>query len=254
MQAPAPSLTPARVPSSATAHDAAARLEAHEVATASSVRSVYVYQVPVRLWHWINASAFTVLAITGYLIGSPLYTASGEASDHYVMGMIRFTHFAAGYIFAIGLAGRTYWAFAGNRYAREMYWVPLFQLAYWKDVWSMVRWYAFAIPRPGQYVGHNPLARLIMFCCFLVPSIFMVLTGFAMYAEGQQAGSGFDLAFGWVIPLLGQSQDVHTAHHLGLWAIVCFVMLHIYAALREEIVGRSSMLSTMISGFRTFKD
>ena len=32
----------------------------------------YVYEAPVRLWHWINAACILVLAVTGYLIGSPL--------------------------------------------------------------------------------------------------------------------------------------------------------------------------------------
>jgi Ni/Fe-hydrogenase 1 B-type cytochrome subunit len=82
----------------------------------------------------------------------------------------------------------------------------------------------------------------------------MILSGFAMYAEGQQAGSWYEGLFGWFIPLLGQSQDVHTWHHLGLWAVVIFIILHVYAAVREEILGRTSMVSTMVSGYRTFKD
>jgi Ni/Fe-hydrogenase 1 B-type cytochrome subunit len=231
-----------------------AELEQQELNKAQRIRSVYVYEVPVRLWHWTNALSILVLAITGYLIGSPLPTTTGEASDHYVMGYIRFVHFAAGYVLAIGLLGRTYWAFAGNIYARELYWVPTFQLEYWKDVWGMMKWYGFTADRPGQYIGHNPLARFAMFFCFLVPCVFMVLSGFAMYAEGQQAGGWFDGLFGWMIPLLGQSQDVHTWHHFGMWVIISFILLHVYAAIREEILGRSSMVSTMLSGYRTFKD
>ena len=47
---------------------------ASEVASAPSIKSVYVYEAPVRIWHWINAAAITVLALTGYFIGSPLPT------------------------------------------------------------------------------------------------------------------------------------------------------------------------------------
>jgi Ni/Fe-hydrogenase 1 B-type cytochrome subunit len=36
--------------------------------------------------------------------------------------------------------------------------------------------------------------------------------------------------------------------------IVVFVMLHVYVAIREDIVSRQSLISTMISGWRTFKD
>ena len=36
--------------------------------------------------------------------------------------------------------------------------------------------------------------------------------------------------------------------------LVLFVILHVYAAIREDIMGSSSVVSTMISGHRTFKD
>lgn len=39
-----------------------------------------------------------------------------------------------------------------------------------------------------------------------------------------------------------------------MWAIVVFMIIHIYAAIREDIMSRQSMVSTMISGHRTFKD
>lgn len=231
-----------------------AKTEEADVAHASSIKSVYVYEAPVRVWHWVNALAITVLAITGYFIGSPLPTMPGEASDHFVMGYIRFAHFAAGYLLAVGLLGRIYWAVVGNHHAREIFWVPIFQRAYWHELLGMLKWYAFLAERPGRFVGHNPLARFAMVFGFLLLVLFMIVTGFALYGEGAQMGSWQERLFGWVIPLMGQSQDVHTWHHLGLWGLVIFVILHVYAAIREDIMGRSSVVSTMISGHRTFKD
>ncbi|NDY89813.1 Ni/Fe-hydrogenase, b-type cytochrome subunit [Ideonella livida] len=219
----------------------------------ATIKAVYVYEAPVRIWHWINALAITVLCVTGYFIGSPLPTMPGEASDHFLMGYIRFAHFAAGYVMAVGLLGRLYWAFVGNHHARELFTLPVFQKVYWQEVITMLKWYAFLIPQPSRYVGHNPMARLAMFCGFFVFSVFMILTGFAMYGEGLGAGSWADRLFGWVIPLMGQSQDVHTWHHFGMWGMVIFVTLHVYAAIREDIMGRQSIVSTMISGYRTFK-
>ena len=228
--------------------------DAHELVRATPIRSVYVYEAPVRLWHWMNALSITVLAVTGYLIGSPLPTLPGEASDHFLMGYIRFAHFAAGYVFAIGMLGRVYWALVGNHHARELFTVPIFSKAYWQDIVMMFKWYAFLIPQPNRYVGHNPLARFAMFFVFVLLSVFMIVSGFALYGEGLGMGSWADIAFGWLIPLMGQSQDVHTWHHLGLWVMVIFVTLHVYAAIREDIMGRQSVVSTMVSGYRTFKD
>lgn len=223
------------------------------VAHGASVKSVYVYEAPVRIWHWINVLAITVLAVTGYFIGSPPPTLPGEASANFLMGYIRFSHFMAAYMFTVGMLGRIYWACVGNHHAREMFWVPIFTAAYWREVWTMMKWYAFIVAQPSRYVGHNPLARFAMFFVFLMTSVFMIFTGFAMYGEGLQRGSWADRLFGWVIPLMGQSQDVHTWHHVGMWAIIVFIIAHVYAAIREDIMGRTSVVSTMISGYRTFK-
>jgi Ni/Fe-hydrogenase 1 B-type cytochrome subunit len=213
----------------------------------------YVYEAPVRLWHWINAACILVLAVTGYLIGSPLPSQPGEASAHFLMGYIRFAHFSAGYVFAIGILGRAYWALVGNHHARELFSVPVFSKAYWTDFLSWLRYYLFIGPTPAPTFGHNPLSRFAMFFVFLLSSLFMVLTGFALYGEGSQMGSWQERMFGWVLPLLGQSQQVHTLHHLGMWVIVVFIILHVYAAVREEINGRLSLIGGMISGYKTFK-
>ncbi len=222
--------------------------------TSMKQTAVYVYEAPVRLWHWVNALAITVLAVTGYLIANPLPSVTGEASDHFIMGYIRFFHFAAAYIFTAGFIGRAYWALVGNRHARELFRLPLFRRSFWAELWHEVRWYAFLEKEPKKYEGHNPLARLFMVVIVTVGGFFMVLTGFALYAEQTGPGSWQDLLFGWLIPWAGQSQDVRMWHHWGMWIIVVFVMIHIYVAIREDILSRQSIVSTMINGWRLFKD
>jgi len=221
---------------------------------ARKAHSLTVYEAPLRLWHWVNASAIVVLCVTGYFIGQPLPSLSGEASAHFLMGYIRFAHFAAAYIFAIGLLGRIYWAVVGNAQARELFTLPVTSRAYWSSVLGVVKWYLFLQESPGRYVGHNPLARIAMVTGYSLVSLFMLCTGFSLYGEGSQAGSWSERLFGWVIPLLGGSQNVHTLHRLGMWGLVLFVMVHIYAVIRDDIVGKQSIVSAMISGRRAFKE
>ncbi len=219
-----------------------------------SETAVYVYEAPLRLWHWINALAIIILAVTGYFIGSPLPTMSGEASDHYVMGYVRFAHFSAGYIVGIGFLFRIYWAFAGNKHAREIFLHNIISATYWRGLVHEIRWYLFMEKEPEQFEGHNPLAIFVMHWLFVYGIIFMLVTGFALYGEGTGAGSWANSLFtSWVIPLFGQSMDVHTWHHFGMWLIILFVMIHIYVAVREDIMSRQSIISSMISGWRTMK-
>ena len=216
--------------------------------------AVYVYEAPVRLWHWVTVFSVIVLCVTGFFIGRPLPTMPGEAIDNYLMGYIRFAHFTAGYIVTIGFIGRIYWAFVGNSHSRELFLPKLFSGKFWKEVGHELRWYFFLERVPKKYVGHNPLAQLAMFFFFVIGMTFMIVTGFALYSEGMGHGSWSDQLFGWVIPLFGQSQDVHTWHRLGMWFIIVFIMTHVYVAIREDIMSRQSLISTMVGGWRMFKD
>jgi len=216
--------------------------------------AIYVYEAPLRIWHWVNAVAITVLAVSGYLIANPLPSLSGEASDHYLMGYLRFAHFAAAYVFAIGFLFRLYWAAIGGPHARELFSLPFWRRRFWSELIHELRWYAFLETEPKKYIGHNPLAHLFMVVIMTVGGLVMIVTGFALYSEQTGAGSWQDLLFGWLFPLAGQSQGVRMWHHWGMWIIVAFVMLHVYVAIREDILSRQSLISTMISGWRMFKD
>jgi Ni/Fe-hydrogenase 1 B-type cytochrome subunit len=220
-----------------------------------AVKAIYVYEAPVRLWHWVNALAIVVLAASGWFIASPPPSQPGEASAHFLMGYIRFAHFAAGYILLVGFLGRLYWAFVGNGHARQIFMLPILNRRWWGEVMFELRWYLFLEKDPKKYVGHNPMAQLVMFLLFTTTVTFMIGTGFALYGEGAQAGSWAHALFtSWVMPLFGDSQKVHTWHHVGMWLMVLFVMAHVYAALREDIMSRQSLVSTMLSGWRMFKD
>ncbi len=217
--------------------------------------SVYVYQVPVRLWHWVNALAIVVLCVTGWFIGNPPPSMQiGEAAHQFVFGYLRFAHFAAAMVMTIGFFGRIYWSFVGNHHSKQMFRLPIFNRRWWSEVFFELRWYAFMEKEPKKYVGHNPLAQIAMFFFMTCGMTFMIVTGFTLYAEGLGADHWLWTLTSPVMNLVGNSQVMHSLHHLGMWAIVIFVMIHVYAAIREDIMSRQSMVSTMISGHRTFKD
>ena len=158
-------------------------------------------------------------------------------------------------ILAVLFLGRIYWAFAGNSHARQVFIIPVWSRKWWAEIWHEILWYAFLVKKPKKYVGHNPLAQLAMFFMLVLPTIFMICTGFALYSEGAGTDSLWYAAFGWVFGVFGyDSMAVHTWHHLGMWVIILFTMVHVYAAFREDVMSRQSLISTMVSGWRYFKD
>ena len=215
--------------------------------------SVYVYETPVRIWHWITAICIVVLAVTGYLIGRPPPSLGGEASSHFMFGDIRFLHFSAGWVLTACFFGRVYWAFVGNQYARQIFVVPVQDIKWWKGMFFEIRWYAFLEKKPGKYLGHNPLAQLSMFLMFTIPLIFMIVTGLALYGEGEGETSWLYMISQTVFGLIGGPMMTHTLHTLGMWVIVVFTMVHLYLVVREDIMGEQSIVSSMVSGWRAFK-
>ena len=217
----------------------------------------YVWQAPVRIWHWVMALAMVVLWVTGYFIGTPLPSVPGEASDSFLMGYIRFAHFAAGYVFAIAFLGRLYWAIVGNRHAREIFLVPFYMLqpSWWVSFLRVVGHYLFIRPRNDWHYGHNPLAMAAMFGMYVLGSVFMILTGFALYGEGLGMESwAFRYVSSWVLPLFGYSQAVHTWHHLCAWYLFWFTLVHLYFVIREDVVSGLTVVSSMIGGWRDRKN
>lgn len=213
---------------------------------------VYVYDAAVRLWHWVTVLCILVLGVTGYFIGSPPPSLGGEAAEHFLFGYIRFAHFTAGMLLGVFFLLRVYRALVGGPHARQIFYIPFWNMAWWKDIFDEIGWYLF-IKKPKEYVGHNPLAHLAMFLMFILPLIVLLLTGFALYGEGKGVDSGFYKAFGWVFVVLGDSMTVHTWHHAAMWVVILFTMVHMYMAIREDITHRQTTISTMISGWRFFR-
>lgn len=217
---------------------------------------VYVWEVPVRIWHWAMAIAMVVLCVTGYLIGAPLQSVNGEATLNYQFGFIRFAHFAAGYVFAITFLMRVIMVVIGNRFAREIFLVPLSMLKaeWWGGLIDQIKYYLFLKPTARPWQGHNPLAMAAMFFMYVVGTVFMIVTGFALYGEGTGMGSwAYTFFSSWALPLLGQSMNVHTLHHLGMWYLIIFSIAHIYMVFREDICSDETVISTMINGWRVAK-
>ncbi len=217
---------------------------------------VYVYELPVRIWHWLVAAAITVLALTGWFIGNPPWPLLvGQPFHHYLMGDIRFAHFIAADVLTLGVIVRIYWAIVGNRYAREIFLPKMWTKAWWLGFFKTIRWYLLIERETAKEIGHNPLAQLAMLFMFVVGTLFEIVTGFALYGEGTGYGSwSYELFTRWVVPLFGSSQTVHTWHHLAMWYLILFVIVHVYMAIREDIMSRQTMISTMVDGWRYFKD
>ncbi|MDR0770197.1 MAG: Ni/Fe-hydrogenase, b-type cytochrome subunit [Burkholderiales bacterium] len=216
--------------------------------------NVYVYEAPVRLWHWITVLTFIPLVVTGYLIADPPRSIGPEeATFAYGFAWIRIIHFSCAMVFAVAFLMRIYWAIVGNHHARALFLPPLWSLAWWKGLFSQGAYYLFLKKEPESWIGHNPLAQMAMLANFVLGTVVIIVTGFALYAQQWAWGDSWMFWFGWVHVLLGEPQAVRTVHHLTMYYLLLFAIIHIYMVFREDVMGKEAVLSTMVNGIRAFK-
>jgi Ni/Fe-hydrogenase 1 B-type cytochrome subunit len=209
---------------------------------------IYVWELPVRFYHWINALCIVVLAITGYLIGKPVaIQSSAEASFQYWFGTIRFLHFLFAFIFFFNFLFRIYWGFVGNRFANWKNFIP-YTPAQWKEIFQVLCLDILQIcKKPLKSIGHNSLAGFTYFLTFLA-FLFQAFTGFALFAP--MSNSWFPKLFAWITPLMGGEFAVRQWHHMMMWFFIIFAMIHVYLVFYHDYVEERGTTSSIVGGWK----
>jgi len=208
----------------------------------------YVWQLPVRFYHWVNALCILVLCVTGYIIGRPpaLQSAS-EASFGYWFGTVRFVHFVAAFLFFFNFVFRTYWGFVGNKYAQWYNFIPLKKWQ-WKEILCVLKVDILQLTdRPLVSVGHNTLASFTYFLTFLA-FVLQSATGFGIYAAMSDAW--LPNLFSWIVPILGGDFMTRQIHHILMWFFIIFAIIHVYLVFYHDYIERNGVTSSMIGGWK----
>ena len=212
------------------------------------MRRVFVFSVPVRIFHWTNALAITILIATGLIMANPPAIQQGhEASYGYWFGTVRFIHFATAYIFTAVFALRIYFLFAGNRFERWQNFVPT-NRRFFKNLMSVLKYDVFLKKNQKAFeIGHNALAGFSYLILFIF-MLLMIFTGFALYSNMSTAM--FPQMFTWVIGMLGGDITVRIVHHVAMWVFILFILIHVYLVFYHDYVEGRGEISSMGGGWK----
>ena len=203
---------------------------------------IYVWQLPVRLSHWLIVASIAVLAVTGYFIGNPVITTGGLARDRIVAGTMRSIHLYAAWVFGVSVVVRVYWMFAGSYYARWDQFIPVSRDRF-NSIWQAMRFYSFMRREPQLYPGHSGLAALAYAGIFMIYFV-MIVTGLALYYVYAPANSVFQ-GFRFLVPIYSRF-----IHHIGMWILLMFVIQHVYSTILFSVEERSGIVDSMFTGYK----
>lgn len=207
---------------------------------------LYVWDAVVRWTHWLIAGSIATLAVTGLFIGHPF--AVSPRTQAFLMGTVRIVHFYAAIVFSCAVAVRLAWLFIGSPPARWDRMLPVTRDR-WRGMLGTLKYYLVALRKPPTYAGHNPLAGASYTVIFLV-YLTMIVTGAAMYGAMAPLGSLMHL-FAPLGQLLGGLASVRWLHHTLMWALIAFVIFHVYSSVLTSAIEKNGTVDSIFSGYKT---
>lgn len=213
----------------------------------SDIVRVYVWQIPVRVTHWLIVLSIAVLSATGIYIGHPFMTVPGPAGQSFVMGWMKVIHGYTAFVFIGAVLARVIWMFTGNKYARWDKFLPVYRTRQ-KGFWPTVSFYSFMRDQPPGYVGHNPLAGFTYVAVF---GLYFVAIGTGLAMRG--ASADVDSAMRWfasLAPLVGGLQIARWIHHAVMWLLLGFAVHHVYSAVLMASIEKTGTMDSIFTGYK----
>ena len=231
--------------------------------TDSKIKVYKAWDMPTRLFHWINFICVIMLSFLGLVMLNK--GAIGISGNEARVGL-KVLHVTVGYVFALNLVFRIIWGFAGDRYS---HWKALLP---GRNFGSELKSYkaSLASGKPQTFVGHNPRGRLAVLVMMTLLTVMMITgmvrAGTDIYYPpfGKTAAryvAAEDVSIDQIKPYDKTGTDTikltelktfkkpfGMIHIYGAYLLWLLVFVHLVAVIRADAGGEGTLISAMFSG------
>jgi cytochrome b len=188
-----------------------------ETNTEHSPKTIKVWDLPVRIFHW----SLVLLFIAAYVTNS-------LGSDYFVY------HLWSGYALIILVSFRVVWGLVGTYHARFNHFVknPLATARYALSVFKK---------KDKHYLGHNPLGA-VMVVVLLIATLVQAITGLFTNDEIFNVGP----LYAYINDEL--SLQLTSLHRQLFYWILGAIALHILAVIVHVVIKRDNIVRAMFNG------
>jgi len=241
-----------------------------EVVSVEAGTHYKVWDRTVRIFHWLNVACVLSLMALGMILLND--DALGITKEGKIL--LKTIHVYIGYVFVINLVWRLIWGFIGSKYAR------------WRNILPLGKQYKAHLSafikgekshNPPNFLGHNPIARLMVTLLFLLLSVQaisgLVVGGTDLYMPpfGHQMAK-------WVSTSPDDAANVAaikpyskvnvdpasykemrafrkpfiSTHVFVFYTLLGGIFFHIAGVVMSEIREKSGLISAMVTGKKVF--
>ena len=208
-----------------------------------------------RWQHWIRAIAILGLVITGFYIANPyiIYGTASAEPTRFLHAEFREWHIIFGFAMIGAVLYKTIYFFFFKEAKNERESIKdAFNL---KIALQQIGYYLLISKHPHTKGVYNPL----QFWAYTIAYVMfygIIITGLALYAEVYHNGlGGFLYPFAKSVEsFFGGLAYVRLWHHIFMWGIILFVVVHIYMAVYNAVFGKNGGMDAIFSGMKWEKE
>ncbi|MCK9337237.1 MAG: cytochrome b/b6 domain-containing protein [Arcobacteraceae bacterium] len=218
----------------------------------------------MRINHWVVAICMVAAVITGLYIAHPYYQSmiAEDSAYTFVMAWNRWIHFMAAIIFDVSSVIIAYLYFFSRFEKPYKKLIPNGQNI--KEFWEVLV-NLITLNRVKRFdSSHSDSFNIVFFTVFHLMLVWMLLTGLQLYVHGLASGlSSIGAWWPWMLHLFtdwtvwatgGTYMDVRISHHMTMYAIIVWVMFHIYYQVWRTIFWKEGDISIVVGGDKFVKE
>lgn len=206
---------------------------------------LYVWQYPLRFFHWGMVLSIAVLSFTGYYIHNPFIV--GQAQHVFLAGWFRFVHEVFGMFFISLFILRIYLFFMGNMWVRWRQYVPT-KKEHFIEMINVAKFYGFINPKPISKIGHNHLAAssyLGIYGLVLVE----IVTGLVMF-NWLRPSAILTPLIGWIPSTLVSFPNIRLIHFVLMFVFIAFAVFHVHLCMLISREEKRGLMDSIFIGYK----
>lgn len=210
--------------------------------------ALYVWQYPMRLFHWGTVISIGVLSFTGYYIHNPFII--GQAQAPFLMGQFRFVHEIFGFILSALVLMRLYLFFAGNRWVRWQQYIPHSKETFVEMI-NVAKFYMFLRKTPVSKIGHNAMAASSYIALIGMLLVEMV-TGLVFFNQLRHSAILTPLV-GW-LPHLVSLPTMRLIHFFLMYVFIAFGIFHVHLCMLISREEKRGLMDSIFIGYKVIPE
>ncbi len=218
----------------------------------------------MRINHWVVAICMVAAVVTGLYIGHPYYQSliADPAVDKYVMAWNRWIHFIAAIIFDVSSIVVAYLYFFSRfeKPYKKLLPTPKNIMEFFLVFFNLITFNR----TKGFDSSHGDSFNAVFFFVFHLLLAWMLFSGLQLYVHGLAHGQSsigtwwpamLHLATDWTVVVCGGTyMDVRIWHHMSMYFIIVWVMIHVYYQIWRTIFWQEGDIGIVIGGSKFVKE